>query len=81
MCRTMRCCVIDLYSYTIMHSFFPSSTHMTWHGFTSQMQRDTFPSRELSLSVSSRCSSQLPSTRRVGSGKLHSTHAWSSDGV
>ena len=34
MCRTMRCCVIDLYSYTIMHSFFPSSTHMTWVHFT-----------------------------------------------
>ena len=31
---------------------------------------DAFPSRELSLSGSSRCSSQPPSTRRVGSGKL-----------
>eukprot|EP00964_Phaeocystis_antarctica_P076833 scaffold47559_cov65-Phaeocystis_antarctica.AAC.2 len=45
------------------------------------MPRDAFPSRELSLSGSSRCSSQPPSTRRVGSGKLHSTHAWSSDWV
>ena len=35
--------------------------------------RDAFPSRELSLSGSSRCRSQPPSTRRVGSGKLHST--------
>eukprot|EP00964_Phaeocystis_antarctica_P055359 scaffold32566_cov60-Phaeocystis_antarctica.AAC.4 len=33
------------------------------------MSRDAFPSRELSLSGSSRCSSQPPSTRRVGSGK------------
>eukprot|EP00964_Phaeocystis_antarctica_P039649 scaffold22679_cov69-Phaeocystis_antarctica.AAC.1 len=31
---------------------------------------DAFPSRELSLSGSSRCISQPPSTRRVGSGKL-----------
>merc|ERR1740117_1853018 len=37
--------------------------------FTSQMSRDAFPSRELSLSGSSRFSSQPPSTRRVGSGK------------
>ena len=62
-----------------------SSTHMTQHPeqtwFTSQMSRDAFPSRELSLSGSSRCSSQPPSTRRVGSGKLHSTHARSSDWV
>eukprot|EP00964_Phaeocystis_antarctica_P009181 scaffold4980_cov79-Phaeocystis_antarctica.AAC.1 len=43
------------------------------------MSRDAFPTRELSLSGSSRCSSQPPSTRRVGSGKLHSTHAWSSE--
>ena len=40
--------------------------------------KNAFPSRELSLSGSSRCSSQPPSSRRVGSGKLHSTHAWSS---
>eukprot|EP00964_Phaeocystis_antarctica_P031709 scaffold17931_cov59-Phaeocystis_antarctica.AAC.3 len=45
------------------------------------MSRDAFPTRELSLSGSSRCSSQPPSTRRVGSGKLHSTHAWSSEWV
>ena len=51
----------------------------TW--FTFQMSRDAFPTRELSLSGSSRCSSQPPSTRRVGSGKLHSTHAWSSEWV
>ena len=62
--------------------FLTISTHMTqqpeqtW--FTFQMSRDAFPTRELSLSGSSRCSSQPPSTRRVGSGKLHSTHAWSS---
>ena len=37
--------------------------------------RNAFPSRELSLSGSSRCRSQPPSTRRVGSGKLHSMHA------
>ena len=34
--------------------------------------RNAFPSRELSLSGSSRCRSQPPSTRRVGSGKLRS---------
>ena len=49
------------------------NTHMTQHPeqtwFTFQMSRDAFPSRELSLSGSSRCSSQPPSTRRVGSGK------------
>ena len=61
------------------------TTHMTQHPeqtwFTFQMSRDAFPSRELSFSGSSRCSSQPHSTRRVGCGKLHSTHAWSSEWV
>ena len=48
----------------------PSFTHLAER--KSCNGRDAFPSRELSLSGSSRFRSQPPSTRRVGSGKLRS---------
>ena len=63
------------------------NTHMTQHPeqtwFTFQMSRDAFPSRELSLSGSSRCSSQPPFTRRVGApaSKAHSDSSSSASEV